>query len=68
VVSYENLPFAYLQPQITLGGKDRLTAIDAQTKSNIFMQIAIWILLVMGAGGLALLTFKVWKETQADKG
>ncbi|MGF6190303.1 DUF3999 family protein [Serratia sp. 2723] len=58
------LPQAGLQSQVTLGGPERLSAVDAAEEASMWKKGLLWLLLVLGAGGLVLLALKLWKEVQ----
>lgn len=57
-------PEAGLQSQVTLGGTERLSAVDAAEEASMWKKGLLWLLLVLGAGGLVLLALKLWKEVQ----
>lgn len=62
--SVDMLPIAELQPQVTLGGVERLSALDASEETSLWKKGLLWLLLVVGAAVLALLALKLWKEVQ----
>ncbi|HGM5490812.1 TPA: DUF3999 family protein [Serratia fonticola] len=63
-VDADALPEAGLQSQVTLGGAERLSAVDAAEEASMWKKGLLWLLLVLGAGGLVLLALKLWKEVQ----
>ncbi|VEI75922.1 Uncharacterised protein [Serratia fonticola] len=63
-VDADTLPEAGLQSQMTLGGTERLSAVDAAEEASMWKKGLLWLLLVLGAGGLVLLALKLWKEVQ----
>ncbi|WP_058910081.1 DUF3999 family protein [Entomohabitans teleogrylli] len=62
--SLVNLPDAGLQPVQVLGGPERLTATDSAEKAALWQQGLLWLVLILGAGGLVVLALKVWREVQ----
>ena len=63
-VDTDALPEAGLQSKVTLGGTERLSAVDAAEETSMWKKVLLWLLLVLGAGGLVLLALKLWKEVQ----
>ncbi|MEX2942786.1 DUF3999 family protein [Serratia fonticola] len=63
-INADALPEAGLQSQVTLGGTERLSAVDAAEEASMWKKGLLWLLLVLGAGGLVLLALKLWKEVQ----
>ena len=63
-IDADALPQAGLQSQVTLGGTERLSAVDAAEEASMWKKGLLWLLLVLGAGGLELLALKLWKEVQ----
>ncbi|CAM3800333.1 DUF3999 family protein [Serratia silvae] len=63
-VDADALPEAGLQSQVTLGGTERLSAVDATEEASMWKKGLLWLLLVLGAGGLVVLALKLWKEVQ----
>lgn len=63
-LSSDALPQAEFQSRVTLGGAERLSAVDATEEASMWKKVLLWLLLVVGAGALVLLTWKMWKEVQ----
>lgn len=63
-VATDALPQAGLQARVTLGGAERLSAVDASAEVSQWKKGLLWLLLVLGAGALVLLALKLWKEIQ----
>ncbi|CAI1074540.1 DUF3999 domain-containing protein [Serratia entomophila] len=62
--SVDALPQAVLQPRVVLGGPERLSAMSAAEGTALWKKGLLWLLLVLGAGALALLALKLWREVQ----
>ncbi len=61
-VATYNLPAAYPGKSLTLGGEQRLTALAPAEQRSQWMKIALWVLLVAGAGGLALMAWRLGRD------
>lgn len=63
-MSVDALPQAGLQSRVVVGGTERLSAVDAAEQASMWKKGVLWLLLVLGAGGLVILALKLWKEVQ----
>jgi len=63
-IATDALPYALFGEKIELGGKARLTAVSAAEQTDVWKKSLIWVALIMGAGALVLLTFKIWRDLQ----
>lgn len=65
--SMVDFPAAQAMALRTLGGPERLTAVSRAERAAAWQTTLVWIMLVGGAGLLALLAFRVWRESQAHQ-
>lgn len=63
-ISLKSLPHASGQAVQTLGGVERLSAVDAAQRAALWQTVLLWGALLAGVGGLVLLALKVWREVQ----
>jgi len=63
-IATDSLPYATFGEKIELGGEARLTAVSAVEKASLWKKSLLWVALIIGAGALVLLTFKIWKDVQ----
>jgi len=63
--SLAGLPVGVLGQQQILGGPSRLTELSPAERTAQWQTTLVWVLLVVGAGGLGLLAWRVWKDTAA---
>ena len=63
--SISDFPVAQQMSRRELGGPERLTAVSRAERAAAWQTTLVWIMLVGGAGALAFLAFRVWREAQA---
>ena len=62
-----DMPAAQAMSRRTLGGPERLTAASRAERAAAWQTTLVWIMLVGGAGALAFLAFRVWREARAQQ-
>jgi hypothetical protein len=65
--SVVDMPAAQAMSRRTLGGPERLTAASRAERAAAWQTTLVWIMLVGGAGALAFLAFRVWREARAQQ-
>lgn len=63
----EVLPYAQAGNSVELGGEARITAKDPVAQRTQLYSWLIWGMLIVGAAGLLLLAWRLWRELNADK-
>ncbi len=58
----DNIPIAFIDKPIKLGGPERLTAVDASERAAGWQKAALWGALVAGAAALVWLALKLLRE------
>lgn len=61
-----NLPEAYVRDAVKLGGEARLTATSASERASMTKTLMVWGVLIVGVLLLALMAWRIWRETQKD--
>ncbi|MEG1211206.1 MAG: DUF3999 domain-containing protein [Leclercia sp.] len=63
-----DLPWAVVQQNVTLGGEARLTATSAAEQHSRWKTLLVWGALILGVAALALMAWRIWREVKREGG